>query len=230
MKIVISSTTYRHCKSKQQQGIILILALIMLIALTLGGLALFRQTTTGILIANNLTFKRSTLTVADRGIEFARNWLQTTSSASSSTLNTGSASNGYYPAWCYTQTVQTVDCKPAASTGAATSEFNPQTFDWDISHVVQVTADDGNGNDIRFVIHRLCRIAGSIGDTVTDTGSGLSIPVDCVTSNAQGSGGSQGSTSYGGANFTSTSLVYYRVTTRVLGPRNTVAYSQVLMD
>jgi hypothetical protein len=43
-------------------------------------------------------------------------------------------------------------------------------------------------------------------------------------------GGTQGGATYGSAALPSTSQIYYRITTRVTGPRNTVSYVQVMVN
>ena len=42
--------------------------------------------------------------------------------------------------------------------------------------------------------------------------------------------GTQGGATYGGAALPSTSQIYYRITARVTGPRNTVSYVQVMVN
>jgi Tfp pilus assembly protein PilX len=80
----------------RQQGVVLLISLILLISMTLAGLALFRQVGTGVLIARNLTFSNAALIATDIGAEAARNWLVT----SGANLQEASIANGYFPAWC----------------------------------------------------------------------------------------------------------------------------------
>ena len=53
----------------------LFVALIVLIIMTLAGLALLRQMGVGTSIAGNIAFKENATSVADRGTEFANRWL-----------------------------------------------------------------------------------------------------------------------------------------------------------
>ena len=50
------------------------------------------------------------------------------------------------------------------------------------------------------------------------------------TSTGGTTGGTQGGATYGGAALPSTSQIYYRITARVTGARNTVSYVQVMVN
>ena len=66
MKIVSPSCSRR---------VVLFVALIVLIIMTLAGLALLRQMGAGTSIAGNIAFKENATSVADRGTEVARQWI-----------------------------------------------------------------------------------------------------------------------------------------------------------
>ncbi|MFZ3223370.1 MAG: hypothetical protein WA142_09785, partial [Rugosibacter sp.] len=70
-----------QAKIQAQRGVVLLLALIMLIAMTLAGIVMYRQIGSGLIIARNLGFKRTAAVAADRGIESARTWLVAQGSA-----------------------------------------------------------------------------------------------------------------------------------------------------
>jgi hypothetical protein len=80
---------------------------------------------------------------------------------------------------------------------------------------------DAAGNVVLWVMHRMCSLPGS------------PLSVDCVRGTASGSsGGLQGATQGNagtGAPLARASQVYYRITTRVTGPRNTVSYAQAIV-
>jgi Tfp pilus assembly protein PilX len=213
--------------TRAQKGIVLVISLIVLVALTLGGLALFRQVGAGVLIARNLTFSNAALIASDLGVEAARNWLVT----SGADLTVGSTTNSYYPAWCNNSLDATGrpdadgngitdDCKP---TGAAPpSSFDPLTYNW--ANSVLVTGNDGNGNAVRYVIHRLCRIPGSLNFTNND-----GVPQECVTLGTAGAGSSRSAASYGATALQNTMQPYFRITTQTTGPSSTLSYSQVIL-
>ena len=85
--------------TRSQRGVVLLLALIMLVAMTLAGIVLYRQIGTGLIIARNLNFKRTAAVASDRGLEVARAWLIDQTAAQ---LEQASAADGYFPGWCNT--------------------------------------------------------------------------------------------------------------------------------
>lgn len=178
-----------------QRGVVLFIALIVLVAMTLAGIAMFRQIGAGVIIAGNITFKENATSVADLGVEAARAYLV---ASGSSTLQSDQAP-GYLSTWALS--------------------FDPITYAWSDANSTRVTADDGTGNEVRYVIHRLCSATGSV-NAPTQT---------CVTVGSAAAGGSKGGGSYGVLPLTNTTAPYFRVTVRSAGPRNTVSYVQAIL-
>jgi Tfp pilus assembly protein PilX len=56
----------------RQRGAILFIALIVLVAMTLAGIALMRSVDTNVLIAGNLAFRQGATAAGDYGVEDAR--------------------------------------------------------------------------------------------------------------------------------------------------------------
>ena len=81
--------------SRGQDGVVLFVALIVLIIMTLAGLALLRQMGAGTSIAGNIAFKENATSVADRGTEFANAWLVANYAITAS----DSIANGYISNW-----------------------------------------------------------------------------------------------------------------------------------
>ena len=187
----------------RQQGLILFVALIVLVALTLSGLSLMRSSGTGLLIAGNLSFRQASVSVADLGTEAARNWLLNTNL---STLDNNDSTNGYYA----TQN----------NVAGSAAEFDYANHDWGSNSKTVNPAPDA-ATTVRWVVHRLC----------TATGSPASSGQSCVllepTSNIGGSKNvlSSSQRALGGQQ----KIVLYRITTRVEGPRNSIAYTQVVI-
>jgi type IV pilus assembly protein PilX len=181
--------------------VVLFISLIVLVAMTLAGIAMFRQVGTGVIIAGNLAFRDNSASVSDLGLEAARAWLMNSTAVA---LQADQAP-GYY------------SCGLAAAT-CPQAAFDPASFNWG-ANAVQVTADDGTGNEVRYVIHRLCQAAGSAA-----TGA-----ANCVTVGAGGAGGSKGGGEYGDLPLTNTVQPYFRITARAAGPRNTLSYVQSIM-
>ncbi len=183
-----------------QQGIVLVIALIMLIAMTLGGLALMRSVHTSTAIASNLTFQQSATNSADGGIEAAITWLENNSLGT--VLHENAPANGY------TATKTLVDDPTNAK-------------DWpDIWNTVFLprgvvtTPVDSVGNTAQYAIQRLCNNNGS------PNGAGCAVSPIAETNNpGNGKGG-------GIAPITVATQVYYRITVRVTGARNAVSFVQ----
>lgn len=227
-------------QSSRQHGVVLLVALIMLIAITLAGLSLFRQVSTATLIAGNLAFKQGATSAADRGVEDARSWLISTATTSLATLQgTNKLTNPafYFPAWCYTSTGDwgtagtNSDCNRATPTPPA---FDPLTYDWSAATKSQLATGpdtDANGwdsrnNRVRYVVHRLCSMDGAI-NAVREYG-----PAQAIQSCALAASGVEclDKGVLGGENCLSQSVQpYYRVTARVEGPRNTVSFVEVIL-
>ena len=62
-------------RARAQRGVVLFVSLIMLVVLTMAGLAVMRGVSAGVQITRNLVFKQGATASADRGIEAARKWL-----------------------------------------------------------------------------------------------------------------------------------------------------------
>ena len=198
----------RAAARSAQRGMILFIALIVLVAMTLAGIALMRSVDTNVLIAGNLAFRQGATMAADWGIETARGWLDTNKAGTTLQGDQPAIAGGgaYWANW---------------QSGADLYGATPTTTDdynWNNAALV---GTDTAGNEVRYVIHRLCSQAGAVTDA----------NVSCVTA-ASGGGSAPASTgtksvvAYGTAALPGVSSTYYRVTVRVTGPRNTVSYVQ----
>lgn len=179
-----------------QRGVVMWVALVVLIVMTLAGLAMLRQMGTGLSIAGNMAFKENATSVADSGTEVGRQWLVAQTTA---TLDNDAPLSGYFATW-----------------GAS---VDPTTFDWTNVGSVPVALDAGTGNAVRYVVHRLCQNPGPV-SAVTQRCSDLE----------DNTGGSKEGLSYGVGAPAQGLRPYFRVTVQVLGPRNTVSYTQVVMN
>jgi type IV pilus assembly protein PilX len=194
-------------RGTSQRGTVLLIALILLVALSLAGIALIRSVSTSNMIAGNLAFQQGATHAADMGVETAVGFLE----ANSAVVAGVSALHSSVTSGAGTRYVA-VRQDPAA--GQSWDAFWSATLAG--SGAVNTLATDAAGNTVSFVIHRLCNSAGA--------------PVypGCSSSptDATSSGNSQGA---GVIALTSPRQVYYRVTTRVAGPRNTLSYVQVIV-
>jgi type IV pilus assembly protein PilX len=191
----------RFAPPARQEGVVLLISLIVLVAMTLAGVALMRSVDTAVGVAGNVAFKQSAVQVADTGTQQASVWLGNNSTGT--TLQNDNAALGYFSA------------RPGSE---------PNWYDinsWGQSVVLNGGTPDASGNVVRYVVHRMCTESntpynGSNG--VANNQCALYFPLSTA---AQG-----GSMQVGAAQFLGTPMIYYRVTTRVDGPRNTVSVIQ----
>lgn len=204
--------------ARAQQGVVLFIALIALVALSLAGLAFMRSVDTGGMIAGNLAFTRAAVAYSDIGLEQARQELVALAGL------TCTATAGATPQPCLElghPTPTGLGTKTFYSASMDSSWHYRNNADWDDTDS-GVIASPVSGYQIRFIVHRLCRDAGPVAGTTC---------VQDPTGAAIGGGISLGSIDYGsilsqGAASAADPLPYYRITVRVQGPRNSVVYSQ----
>jgi type IV pilus assembly protein PilX len=94
--------------------------------------------------------------------------------------------------------------------------FDPKTFDWLGSSTLVGT--DNYGNTIYYVAHRMCNESAKSIDAT-----------DCAKVSTVSVGSTKGGGSYGSAPLAGTSLVFYRITAKIEGPKFTVSYIQAFV-
>jgi hypothetical protein len=172
--------------------------MITLVVMSLASLSLIRAVDMGGVIAGNMAFKQTALQVADLGIEAAFNQLNGLSAG---------AQESNIPAGCGS------NCQYYALMKTIDSKGMPQV-DFTLLSTSQVTTGVPSGYQVNYVIERLC--AGTLPVTSPSTA--------CLAqTNTDGN-----SKKEGGVQFTTGNSFYFRVTARVLGPRNTVSHAQAI--
>ena len=182
---------------RAQRGAVLFIALIVLVAMSLAGLGLMRGVDTGTLSASNPAFKQSATAAGDLGIEAGRGWLMS---------NGGPPLYVDIPASAYYSTFQT-------NVDLVGGDTTKTPFDWSTA---ASAGTDAAGNQVSYVIQRLCELPG-------DPAS-----VNCIRAAGASStsSGTKGAASYGGYAISAPTGAFYRITVRVTGPRNTVSFVQ----
>ena len=197
----------------------LVIALVVLVVMSLGALALVHAVASGSLVAGNFAFRQAAVMAADAGSEAAISWLS--ARAASTDPFTDQPDDGYYASM-------------PALLDLTGNRGNTATavIDWDADNCAGRTgvtcvkaapalAADPAGHVVRYVIHRLCRTAGS-----PDAASNSCL----LFHSAQGGSSNRSQLSYGASKrFQSADTVYYRITVHVRGPRNTTAFVQTLV-
>jgi Tfp pilus assembly protein PilX len=216
----------RHPNFDAQRGVVLFIALLVMVALSLAGIALIRSADTATVVSGNLAFKQSAVNAVDRSVEQAVRALfdPTTDPAASSPYITDTTV--HVPGQNYFACVlapgsmppATPACLPANSpipeipavlTTHAAADALAQAAD-----PTAKIPDDGAKNKSYYVIERMCANTGAA------VGSNCNLSATSLGSDA-GTEHYEGLVRTGGA--------FFRVTVRVEGPRNTVAYAQAIL-
>jgi Tfp pilus assembly protein PilX len=192
----------RIARRQTQRGVVLFIALIVLVAMTLAGIALMRSVDTNVLIAGNLAFRQASTAIADVGAEAARAWLQ----APGGSLDSDQPAAGY---WANSQT---------GLDFVGTTTTTADDYNWGAA---ATAASPDPAYQISYVVHRLCGGAGPPGSSCMQANVGAG---------STAVGGSKGEVGYGSQSLPGTSSVFYRVTIRVVGPRNTVSFVQSVLN
>ncbi|QJR12632.1 hypothetical protein DSM104443_03723 [Usitatibacter rugosus] len=191
----------RSRSPQRQKGIVLMVALIMLVAMSLAGVALMRSVETAVMVAGNFAFKEAAIQSTDQGVNAAADWLLTANKDAPMSLFDDNAAKGYY---------------------SSLPPTDPDFFAEDTWKTTSVSvnggAADAAGNKTRFMIHRMCTLPGL---NWADPDN------DCALQTTAATEGEGASKKPGAPPPNGTPILYYRVTSRVDGPRNTVSISQV---
>lgn len=184
----------------RERGVVLLIALIVLVAMSLAGVGLMRSVDTSTVIAGNFANKQSTVQAVDAGIEAAFEAIFARVSANSMTEL---AANSYYPVL----QALGIDGAPAA-------------VEWEAAPSVDLTAVAGSR--AQYVIERMCALTagGMVPATDAETAAScITEPADvppCVRTPC--------------TPWTASQKLNYRVTVRVVGPRKTVTLAQSVLS
>jgi Tfp pilus assembly protein PilX len=200
----------RHRPARSaQSGLVLIVTLIVLAAMTLAGVALVRSVDTAVMIAGNLAFRQGATLAGDAGVEAARTWL----GANLAALESDSPTSGYYAT-----SQDSLDLTGNRTQDAA------DNLNWDGGGAIKPRClpADAAGNTVCYVVHRLCQNVGPLNSTtcasrVTPRG-GSSMGVVRPMETYQERSWSEVAT-----------IGYYRVTVRIVGPRNNTSFVQAFV-
>lgn len=183
----------------KQKGAVLIFVLIILGIMILAIAASVRSGDTVNAITTNMGLKQNASYAADAGVETATTWL---SSQTTSVLESDSPTNGYYASNQETLNLKTgVDWNNDGSTNIK----------------AKVIGTDANGNKVSYIIHRICNSSGAI-DTAT-----CAINTTSTGSSTSSKGGN------GTLPLSGVTNIYYRITVKVQGPKNTTTYIQTML-
>ena len=175
-----------------QKGIALPVALIMFLVMLIGGLYLARSATSASIVVSNLAYQQRLTRASDQGLMQAYDWLGGMQAASKDQLSSDITGSGYIAR--YDQGI-----------GPTDSDF------WANGKTVTI-----DGNEIEYVIHRMCQ---SSGIPSTDT---------CITSRAGVA--ASGSLDLSDVPPEAPPLIHYVITARVVNaPKGATAVNQLVV-
>lgn len=188
-----------------QNGVVLFISLIVLVAMSLAGIALLRSVDTTVLVSGNIALKQSGVLGADKGTQAAIAWLE--ANISGATLQSTNPSVAYFSSLPL----------PDADWFADATWVGAQDVNGGVA--------DSAGNKMSYIIHRQCKLSNTAYDGAS---SGIANQCAAIDESVGGSVLTEGDSFRAGVGnvFARAKKVYYRITTRVKGPRNTVSIIQ----
>lgn len=224
---MISRSVFRQKfgSATKQQGVVLFFALIALVVMSLAAVALIRSVDTSTMIAGNLALRQSATTSGDAGVEAAMNWLSVTQAASTKDVKIDTthpfnttvayiAGDLANPVWYHSSIRPNI------------TDLTDGTVDWDETDSKPAITDaagnampDASGNTVRYIIERMCRYPNSV---PSKTNCLVAIKKSATDTERQIVGSD-------GACTTCTTFIestQFRVTSKIVGPKNTVSYIQ----
>jgi type IV pilus assembly protein PilX len=190
---------------RAQSGVVLFIALIVMVALSIAGIALVRSVDTGLSITGNLGFRQASIPPSTWAVENAISAMFEKKTIAD--LEKDKTDQNYY---AYRFEVKN-NLKPEDKGGVpydlqgATPSNYPSTF---------VKENDAAGNTIRYVIERMCLDAGP----ATAANCDMSPPKKSEATTAM--------------ELVKPELIrvpFYRITVRVDGPNNTTTFAQAML-
>jgi len=191
-------------RRRRQGGTVLIIALIVLVAMTLAGIATMRSVDTATILAGNIGLRQATSNAADQGIQAGVNWVfanKTGDILNKDDHSTAAISNGYF-----------------SNVAAAEPDWSDPA-NWKEAAKVNAGAADAAGNVVTYLIHRMCAAA-NVAPSSTTCASTLS----AATLSLEGSDQTRPTDAH-----TTAPAIHYRITARAVGPRNSLSIVQTMV-
>src|SRR5437667_10685624 len=188
----------------RQGGTILIIALIVLVAMTLAGIATMRSVDTATITAGNIGLRQASVNAADQGIQAGVAWL--TANLGPTLVNDnhqpGTASKGYF---------------------SSVPANDPDWYDplnWNEAGQLNNGNPDAGGNVVFFLIHRLCPVP-NCDTSATCGGNPPNLSASTILTSSLAGEGSDQTRPTGSPS--SAPSIHYRITAKAVGPRNSIS-------
>ena len=212
------SRSLRPRHARREAGVVLFIALLVMVALSLAGIALLRSADTAVAVAGNLAFKQAAAAAVDRSVETAIQALfdprpdPTTSNPIITDKTANQLGQNYYAC---VQDAGGGGCLPAGNAIPEVPNALASTTTLTAAGLsTTLIPTDSAGNKVYYVIERMC------------VNPGPAVGSNCNLS-AAALGADAGTQHYEALQRTGDA--FYRVTVRVEGPRNTVQYAQAFL-
>jgi len=194
----------------RQRGTILIIALIVLVAMTLAGIATMRSVDTATITAGNIGLRQASVNAADQGLQAGVSWL--TANLGPTLINDnhqpGTASIGYF---------------------SSVPANDPDWYDplnWNEAGQLNNGNPDAGGNVVFFLIHRLCPVP-NCDTSATCGGNPPNLCASTILTSALAGEGSDQTRPTDA--HSSAPSIHYRITAKAVGPRNSISIVQSLV-
>lgn len=216
---------------RKARGVALVFALLALVALTLGAVALVRSVDSGVMALGNLSFKMSGVASGARGAEVAQAWIETRIATSLESLNSNDTTNGYY-------STEMANLDVTGRSVGATEVL--ALVDWDNNGCKVNGQDSGTvscvdpspsitvgGDEVNYIITRLCSQPWAVNEVHGTVANNCAMPKGISTT--EGSGRGALSQSEYESLGTQAMSPYFRIITRTKGPKGTISYTETLV-
>jgi Tfp pilus assembly protein PilX len=200
----------RAPRPKAQRGVVLMFALIALLILMIGAVALVRSFNTSLFNAGNVAFKKDLQNQSERAVDLAMTALRTGSLATPVLRSANLPASNYSAAML---PVNNQGIPLALLTDAAFTSVGSTANDIPVA---------GQQVTIRYVIDRLCLTAG----LDTALGAGNCVQADSAIPLGSSQDNLKNAANSGTGQSAVPQPVVYRVSIRAIGPRRTQAYFQ----
>jgi len=205
-----------------QRGVVLFITLVVLVALALGALAMFRGSLGASMVATNVVYRQAALNLADNGVQLATAAIA--AKAAAGQINADDSVNGYFSAIPANEPASYSDAAIWSCGADAVCPTAAQVCNSNTACINEV--NKGQGLTVYYKVHRMCTQANTAYNGTSATG----VANSCALTITVGSAGAPGASAAVGATvIAGNPKLYFRITTRVDGPRNTRTVTQTVV-
>jgi type IV pilus assembly protein PilX len=199
-----------------QRGVVLFITLVVLVALALGALAMFRGSLGASMVATNVVYRQAALNLADNGVQLATAAIAARAVAGQ--INNDDNVNGYFSAIPGNEPTSYADEGLWQCGADSVCPSAAQVCNGNATCITEVTK--GQGLTVYYKVHRMCTQSNAAYNAANNR---------CALTVKTGGTSPGGSLGIGATQFLGNPMIYFRITTRVDGPRNTRMVTQTVV-